>query len=280
MSRVALRERLPGIAAVCLVAACSGSPESVHPAHVLAVRATDYAFIAPDTVEAGFTAVRLENQGSELHHLQLLRIGEGHTFAELNDSVAAGDPRPAWATPVGGPNVPGEKGSEISLQLTEGAYALICYMPSPKDGKSHFTKGMIRQLAVVPASGSNGGEPKVDSRIVMKDYSYTISTALHAGRQTVRVENAGTQPHEAILFRLGEGKTPAEFLEWTGRLDVSPARRAERRHHLNCGGRVQRDDPGPRGGRVSPAVLRSGRERSPPPCGARHDPAIESGVTG
>ena len=143
MIRVALRERWPGIAAVCLVAACSGSPKSVHPAHVLAVRATDYAFIAPDTVEAGFTAVRLEIRARSCIIFNCSHRRGPH-LRRVNDSVAAGDPRPAWATPVGGPNVPGEKGSEISLQLTEGPYALICYMPSPKDGKSHFTKGMIR----------------------------------------------------------------------------------------------------------------------------------------
>jgi hypothetical protein len=48
----------------------------------------------------------------------------------------------------------------------------------------------------------------------MLDYDFKLSQALTPGRHTIRVENAGPQPHELALLKLNPGKTVADFLAW------------------------------------------------------------------
>jgi hypothetical protein len=72
--------------------------------NVVNIKATDYAFDAPDTIPAGATTIRLTDAGKELHHVQLLKIAEGKTFEDLAKE-GKGEP-PRWAVPVGGPNSP------------------------------------------------------------------------------------------------------------------------------------------------------------------------------
>ena len=45
---------------------------------------------------------------------------------------------------------------------------------------------------------------------------------LPAGRHRIRVENLGRQTHELVLFRLAEGKTPADLLAWASKLIGPP----------------------------------------------------------
>jgi hypothetical protein len=213
---------LPGVgfaAAGCLGSAAARETVS---AQVIDVHTRDFAFEAPDTVRAGLTTIRLANRGHELHHVQLLRIAASHGFAEFQDSVAAGGRLPEWAEPVGGPNVPGPVPAQVTLRLSEGTYAMICLIPSPTDGQSHFRKGMVHRLVVVPPSGGAAAEPQADSRIGLEDYAFAVDSVLPAGKHLIRVENAGGQKHELVLFRLTPGKTPEDLLAWASKLIGPP----------------------------------------------------------
>ena len=154
--------------------------------------------------------------------MQLLRIGAGHDFGDFEDAVAAGGRLPAWAEPVGGPNVPGAGGSAVTLRLNEGTYAMICLIPSPTDGQSHFRRGMVHRLDVVAGASDAVAAPKPDLAIVLQDYAFVVDSALPTGRHTVRVENRGRHAHELVLFRLEDGKTPADFLAWASKLIGPP----------------------------------------------------------
>jgi len=89
------------------VGGCAELPASdrAEPAHDIAITSIDFSFVAPDTVAAGLTRIRLSNRGKEHHHAQLARLHPGHTVAELRDTLAAGV-LPGWVTFVGGPGVP------------------------------------------------------------------------------------------------------------------------------------------------------------------------------
>jgi hypothetical protein len=187
---------------------------SPNPPREVVVHAGDYSFHAPDTIPAGLTRIRLLNQGQEPHHLQLARLEGGHTVRDLLDSAAKGNLTPAWVTYVGGPNVPrpGATG-EVAVNLAPGNYAMLCFITS-RDRVPHLAKGMLRPLTVVPVSGPPALEPKADGRLVLNDYSFAFTPELRAGRHTIRVENAGAQPHEVFMVRLLPGKTMTEALEW------------------------------------------------------------------
>ncbi len=226
MTRIEYRCRIAAAAMLSTLAgACSsaGSTERAPAPHDLLVRAAEFAFSAPDTVPAGVTTVRLDNGGTEMHHLQLVRIGEGHTYEEYRQRAIKGNPLPAWVVPVGGPNessagVP----AKVVLDLRVGQYAMLCFIPSDADRTPHFKKGMMRPLVVVPSGAGGAGEPAVDGRIVLADYSFTVSPALRAGRHTLRVENTGAQPHELILARHAPGKTMNDLLRWVKEKDGPP----------------------------------------------------------
>lgn len=173
----------------------------------------DFSFDAPDTVPAGPTMVRLVNQGAEMHHVQIFRVDDGHTPAELGEALAGGQ-LPAWAVPVGGPSA-AAPGQEIATEvdLAPGQYVLSCLIPSP-DGTPHLAKGMVRALAVA----DNTAPPAAMATtmdVELRDYGFVFAGEVTAGTHTFRVFNTAAQPHEVLFVRLEEGRTAQEVIEWS-----------------------------------------------------------------
>jgi hypothetical protein len=46
--------------------------------------------------------------------------------------------------------------------------------------------------------------------IRLADYGFTVDSQLKAGRHTIRVENAGVEPHDLVVMQLAPGKTLEE----------------------------------------------------------------------
>jgi hypothetical protein len=186
------------------------------------VTAAEFAFRAVDTIPAGLTRVLFLNKGRERHHLQLVRLEEGHTIQDLLDQMSKGNLTPSWVTFVGGPSVPPPGGaSEVTVRLAPGQYAMLCFISS-KDHVPHLMKGMLRPLTVTPSQASSRGEPHADVRMVLDDYSFTFAPALRAGRRTIRVENAAAQPHEVFIVRPASGKTVEDMRRWVERPEGPP----------------------------------------------------------
>jgi hypothetical protein len=171
--------------AVLLVSACSvadsaeeasaepaSAPAQEAPAavNVVDVAGMDYAFEAPEEIDAGWTTFRFANRGPEAHHLTLMRLEDGHTVADVVAAFRDRKPLTGIATAVGGPNAP-MPGADASatLNLTPGEYALICVIPSP-DGIPHLFKGMVKPIRVREGA-SAGAEPAADLQITLRDYA-------------------------------------------------------------------------------------------------------------
>src|SRR5213076_2564185 len=88
--------------------ACARHPPPAPGPNVVTITATDYAFGGPDTIPAGLTTLRLVNQGKELHHASLVRLGDGKTIADFQAGLQAAmtqhTPPPPWIAFAGGPN--------------------------------------------------------------------------------------------------------------------------------------------------------------------------------
>jgi len=179
------------------------APQGAGPS-VVTITATDYAFGMPDTIPAGLTTFRLVNQGKELHHASLVRLGEGKSAADFQAGLAAAmkshAPPPSWMTFPGGPNAVTLGDTGVATQMLEpGSYVLVCWIPS-LDGVPHVMKGMM--------------EPPADVTIKLTDYDFQLSQPLTAGKHVVRVENTGAQPHEIVIAALPPGKTLQDFIAW------------------------------------------------------------------
>jgi uncharacterized cupredoxin-like copper-binding protein len=206
-------------------AAEAGAPEAAAaPAapSAVTVTATDYSFDAPAELPAGLTTFHLVNQGPSIHHVQLVRFGEGKTFADFTAALKAGGPPPKWVMMEGGPNPP-EIGdtSSTTVALEPGNYAMLCFVPGP-DGIPHVAKGMIRPLTVTAGAGATAAEPEAEVVMKLTDYDFELSKPITAGRHTIRVENAGPQEHELVIVKLDSGKEPMDFAKWGEKMVGKP----------------------------------------------------------
>ena len=187
----------------------ASAPAPTAPApRIIKVQAHDYAFAAPETIQAGLVTIQLENHGQEPHHGQLARLNDGVTMERFlgalqNESEVAAL---ALISLEGGPAAVAPHGtSEVTVDLKDGNYAFMCFIPSP-DGVPHLAKGMIKPLQVT-APPAVAAAPVAEGTLVMKDFTFELPDSLPAGKHTYRVVNEGPQPHELAIVKLAPGKT-------------------------------------------------------------------------
>src|SRR5262249_35559300 len=141
--------------------------------NVVTITASDFKFVAPDTVPAGTTTFRLVNNGPTIHHVQLIQLTEGKTFADFQTgmkSMGPNSPMPTWVHFIGGPNAVAASGSsDATIALEAGNYAMLCFVDLP-DKVPHFAKGMVHGLTVTPATGAMAAAPMADVNVTLKDY--------------------------------------------------------------------------------------------------------------
>ncbi|HEY2804930.1 MAG TPA: hypothetical protein VGI92_03640 [Gemmatimonadales bacterium] len=197
------------------VAAC-GKDAAPPVASVVTIRATDFAFAAPDTIPAGVTTLRLINAGPSLHHAQLLKLDSGKTMQDLGVAMQNPNaPPPGWLKSVAGPNAvaPGDS-SEIVVTLATGHYAIACFIPD-STGKPHIALGMIRPLEVKGGNGPMVQQvPMADVVVHLTDYAFSEPGPMHAGARTIEVINDGPQDHEMFMAKLDSGVTAQQLVDW------------------------------------------------------------------
>lgn len=184
---------------------------------VVTIVAKDFTFQAPDTIQSGMVTLRLVNEGPELHHVQLVRLDDGKTYAELMEGMKTMKPTdhmPPWMHDVAGPNTPVPGGEQsVTQNLAPGTYALLCFIPGA-DQVPHVAKGMSRELTVVPNTGATAAAPSADITVKMTDYAWDIAPALTSGKHVIRLENDAAQSHEMFIFQLAPGKSAADLGKW------------------------------------------------------------------
>ncbi len=192
---------------------------------VVTIVAKDFSYEAPDTISAGMVTLRLVNQGPELHHVQLLRLSDGKTYADLEaglKSMKPGAPMPSWIHDVAGPNSPVPGGEQsVTGELEPGNYALICFIPGA-DHVPHAMKGMMKPLTVIPASGAIAAAPTSDITVKMTDYAWEVTPTLTAGKHVLRIENLAAQSHELFIAQLAPGKTAEDLAKWVESMQGPP----------------------------------------------------------
>jgi hypothetical protein len=147
--------------------------------------------------------------------MQILKLTNGKTFADLSAALKRQGPSPKWMKVVGGPNAPAPgTESNATMMLSPGNYAIICFVDI--GGAPHFTKGMIKPLRVVASTDAPASSPKPDVTATLYDYNFKLSTPILAGTRTIKVENTAIQPHEVELVQLAPGKSVNDFLAWAG----------------------------------------------------------------
>lgn len=193
---------------LAVVASCGGVPTGDATTSITVV-ATDYAFTAPDTVEAGLVAWTLRDDGADSHHLIVVRIGDGHTTAEALAAVATSGPVPPWLETLGGVEDAEQEidvGDDFITLLEPGSHLLLCILPHP-DGGTHAAHGMVRPFTVVATERAPAPDPVATDTIRMVDFAFGIPDTIGAGARTFLLLNRGAQRHHAVLEQVPDGAT-------------------------------------------------------------------------
>ncbi len=196
------------------------SKASYDPAtHVAVIHTKDFAFDAPDSVNAGWTTFHLLNDGPNIHHVQFVRLDSGKTVQDLTpalDAMYAGKaPPPAWMVFVAGPNAPNPGAeSDAMINLDAGNYAIICLVDIPSH-VPHFQKGMLHALKVAAPTATPAAEPTADVTVAASDYKFVTTGPLTtSGAHTFKVTNGGPQLHEVEIVRYAPGKGMKDLADY------------------------------------------------------------------
>jgi hypothetical protein len=125
-----------------------------------------------------------------------------------------------------GPGGAAPGGMAVVTQFLEpGSYVWICPIED-EQGNPHFGKGEHKLFVVHGAPAQiQVGAPTATSEVRLMDFSFAIDSTLRSGAHTIRVVNAGVEPHDLVLMKLAEGKTIDDIRRW---MNPEQARRSDR----------------------------------------------------
>lgn len=145
------RSCLVASASLFLVALLPPALASAQKTGAIAVIGHDYAFQAPDTVEAGATLFSLQNRGTVRHEVLIVLLKVGHTLAEFLEAKTPEERRALNDGTIGlivappGQAAPGS----ILTDLQQGrSYVLICNLRDTPEKPPHAQLGMAALLHV------------------------------------------------------------------------------------------------------------------------------------
>ena len=129
-----------------------GAPAAApSPRAELTVRLADYSF-APSggaaAVRAGRRAIRVVNEGTQLHQMLVVRMPPGATAERETAWFRGGGRGPRPGVPTGGvlQIPPGDTATAI-VRLRPGRYLLLCTVADAA-GTPHYRHGMVREIRV------------------------------------------------------------------------------------------------------------------------------------
>lgn len=190
-------------------------PAGIADVETVALSTVEYGFDIPP-LSAGTVRLDVTNEGEQPHHTQVLRLAEGVTEEAFFEAAAAGEAELLAVTaPVGGTGTvdPGATSAgDGIIDLAEGLYVFLCFIPDVVDGAPHFAKGMIEVVEVAaPAQEATVAVP-TEGTIAMFDYGFDAPTELTAG--TWAFANDGDEWHEANVLALPDGVAFEDVLEF------------------------------------------------------------------
>jgi len=250
----ASRLQIAPLALTCgalLLSACGAGDRTRAPAdggNVVSVVARGLTFEAPDTIPAGWTTFRFDNQAPMVHFVQVERLPEGITIKEQQELVApvfqegyrllaAGQPDsamaafgtlPEWFGQIvfmGGPGLTaGGLVSEATVYLEPGTYLLECYVKTGGVFHSYNPAppayGMVHQFTVTDPA-TQAPEPTADLRITLSsERGIEVSGDPTPGRHTIAVTFEDQKVHENFvgndlhLARLDGGTDTSALAAW------------------------------------------------------------------
>lgn len=247
---------------MCVTVSCAGGEnqetsmtDSSGTPPIVEVLAADYAFQAPDTIQSGWTTLRLINErGMEIHELGLARLpNDKHLEDYMNEimpawetileqlqngeietseiSSSAYELLPEWNSEIAyiksrGMISPGHSTENI-MYLEPGTYMIECWVKDT-DGRIHISNGMIRELTVLDEE-NNASAPESDYSISLTEQGIQTEEEIRAASFTVAVDFELNEDDQLFyddvhLIRTNEETDFVSINEWMGWYQVGGLR--------------------------------------------------------
>lgn len=118
------------------------------PMEPITVRLSDYSFSVNGTMHSGRQLVRVENVGTQRHHMILARFLGKATLADVIKWDGKSEPAPLGPVNGGAALLGPGQSSVASLDLTPGRYQLDCITNDGPAAKPHYLLGMHHEFTV------------------------------------------------------------------------------------------------------------------------------------
>lgn len=161
-------------------------------------------------VRSGLVSVTWINGGGIWQGASLARLKPGVTPVRFVAALKSGNEQAVEATaiPFGGLSGPGTVRAIVNLPI--GHYAVF----DTEQGASHTPMVATRFFSVVSVVGSAPSPPSVVTRVTMVDMKFLMAGNLSAGVRALKIYNAGPSNHMMAIFRLHQGKTMQDVINY------------------------------------------------------------------
>jgi len=177
----------------------------------ITIATSNDALAVPPQTTAGLTTITFENRASEPHGIRLVELRDRHTVDEFGAFLKAGGAPPAWVRTAGGvPPLAPSLTEEYATTLAAGTYVVV-------DGERFAPMTVV--AASKDAAAGRGARPAdpapvADIDVRLHDHGFQFSAPVGGSKPMWHLRNAGTEPHQAVLFRLTEGMTEFAARNW------------------------------------------------------------------
>jgi len=127
-----------------------GAKDDRAPKEDLVWKLFDYRFELSGDLHKGVHVIRVETPGPSMHEVDIYRLHEGKTVADLNNWRKQQGHGPAPAEALGGALDSHDVQRVVWLRknFTPGRYVLHCEMPVTNTGLTHADVGMVREIEI------------------------------------------------------------------------------------------------------------------------------------
>lgn len=109
----------------------------------------DYQFDFSTPLTAGKHTIKIVTAPGQPHEFTFFQLAPGKSAKDLTKYVETGMKGAPPGKPIGGVSaMAAGDAAYYDVDLTPGDYAIICFLEDGKDGKPHYTHGMIQQIKV------------------------------------------------------------------------------------------------------------------------------------
>ena len=127
----------------------STTASTTEPNADITVTLKDYQFDFSTPLTAGKHTLKIVTAPGQPHEYTFFQLMPGKTAADITKYVEGGMQGPPPIMPLGGVSaMSAGMASFYEVDLKPGDYAIVCFLEDAKDGKPHYTHGMIQQIKI------------------------------------------------------------------------------------------------------------------------------------